>query len=255
MPLLIAPDLDTARWFVEQHGAPSALSVAVTGSHAGGFASADSDLELKGIHVASTAAILSLTPPVDAVDAITEFDGTEIDYTSHELGFALRLLVKGNGNILERILSPFQVLRSDARERLQGLTRASLSRRFHRYYRDVFVSYQEECRDAPLKTARAYLHAYRSALSGVHLLRTAECVMDVETLAREHDVDAVFELLERKRAGDEQEPLDDVARYEDDWPRLEALLDEAHAQSPLPELPPNVDALSAFLIEERRRRF
>jgi uncharacterized protein len=255
VPVLIAPDFDTARWFIEHNGAEGALNVAVTGSHAGGFASEDSDIELKGIHVAPTAAILALVPPGDAYDAITEFDGTEIDYTSHELGFALRLLVRGNGNMLERILSPFQVLRSDRREWLQGLSRAAVCRRFHRYYRDVFLSLQEECREAPTKTARVYLHAYRNALSGVHLLRTAECVMDVEVLAREYGLDAVDALLEQKRAGVEQEVAADAARYEEDWPRLEVLLDVAYRESPLPEEPPNVDALSAFLIEERRRRF
>jgi predicted nucleotidyltransferase len=256
MALLIAPDLDTARWFIEQHGAPTPLSVAVAGAHAWGFASADSDLDLKGIHVAPTAAVLALQPPGESIDVITEFDGTEIDYTSHEIGFALRLLVKGNGNMLERILSPFQVLRSDRREVLQGLTRASLSRRFYSYYRDVFGSIQDECREAPTKTARSYLYAYRTALTGIHLLRTGECVMDVEVLTRDYGfTDHLPELLERKRAGTEQETASDVTRYEEDWVRLEVLLDAARRESPLPEHPPNVEPLSEFLIEERRRHF
>jgi predicted nucleotidyltransferase len=255
MPLSIAPDLDTARWFIEQHGAPASLSVAVTGAHACGFPSADSDLDLKGIHVAPTAEILSLAPPPDSLDMITEFDDTSIDYTSHEIGFALRLLLKGNGSMLERILSPFQVLRSDRREWLQGLTRAAVSRRFSHYYQAVFGSIQEECREAPVKTAKAYLYAYRSALSGIHLMRTAECVMDVEVLAREYEFPGVEALLEHKRAGAEEATIDDVARYEEDWPRLDALLDAAFRESTLPEAPPNVDALSSFLIEERRRHF
>jgi predicted nucleotidyltransferase len=249
-----APDLETGRWFIDQHGAPNTLCVAVTGAHAYGFPSADSDLDLKGIHIAPTAALVSLNPPLDSIDAITEFDGIEIDYTSHELGFALKLLLQGNGNILERILSPFQVVRSDRREWLQGLTRASVSRRFYRHYHGFFANMQAECRKVH-KTAKHYLYAYRSALTGVHLLRTGECVLDVEVLARDYGFDAVGGLLEIKRGGTEQQRVNDVGRYEEDWPRLDALLNTAHRESTLPDNAPNADALSAFVIEERRRYF
>jgi hypothetical protein len=252
---MIAPDLETARWFIEQHGASEPLCVAVTGAHAYGFPSVDSDLDLKGIHVAPTAALVALSPPADTVDVITEVDGVEIDYTSHELGFALRLLVRGNGNMLERILSPFQVVRSDRREWLQGLTRAAVCKTFYRHYRGFFGRCQQECRKVPGHTAKDYLYAYRSALSGIHLLRTGECVLDVEVLAREHGFAAVPDLIAKKRGGTEREPTADVTRYEEDWPRLEVLLDSALRESPLPDAPPNVDALSAFLVEERRRHF
>jgi predicted nucleotidyltransferase len=252
---VIAPDLDTARWFIEQHGARTPLVVAVTGAHAYGFPSEDSDLDLKAIHVAPTAAILSLAPPPDSMDVLTELDGTEIDYTSHELGFALRLLIRGNGNMLERILSPFQVYRSEGREWLQGLTRGVVCKRFHRHYRGFFGRIQQDCRKAPVKTAKLYLYAYRSALTGIHLLRTGQCILDVEVLAREHRYEVVPELVARKRGGAEHEPADDVARYESDWARLEMDLETALANTTLPDTAPNVDALSAFLIEERRRQF
>ena len=252
---MIAPDLDTAAWFIEQHGARDALCVAVTGSHAYGFPSQDSDLDLKGIHVAPTAALVGLEPPRETIDVITEFDGVEIDYTSHELGFALRLLVRGNGNMLERILSPFQVVRSDRREWLQGLTRAAVCKRFHRHYRGFFGRCQQECRKAPVRTAKDYLYAYRSALSGIHLLQTGECVLDVEVLAREYGFDAVPDLLALKRGGTELEPAADASRHEEDWPRLEVLLDSSYRDSRLPEAAPNIDALSAFLVDERRRHF
>lgn len=252
---MIAPDLETARWFIEQHGAPNSLCVAITGAHAYGFPSVDSDLDVKGIHIAPTAALVSLTPPLDSIDTITEFDGVEIDYTSHELGFALKLLLQGNGNVLERILSPFQIVRSDRREWLQGLTRAAVCRKFFGHYRGFFARMRDECRKATAKRAKDYLYAYRTALTGAHLLRTGECVLDVEVLAREYELPAVADLLAVKRDGTEQQTVADVSRYEADWPRLEAQLDLARVQSPLPELTPNADALSAFVVEERRRYF
>ena len=96
-------DLSKGRRFLATRGAPSGLVVGVTGAHYYGFPSPDSDLDLKGIHVAPTHEVVALHPPPDSVDFLGIFEGVEIDYTSHELAFALRLLLKGNGNILERI--------------------------------------------------------------------------------------------------------------------------------------------------------
>ena len=106
----MTPDLAVGRRFLVAQGAPGAFLVGVTGAHYYGFPSPDSDLDLKGIHVAPTREVVSLQPPPDSFDHLGVFEGVEIDYTSHELGMALRLLLKGNGNILERILSPLQVL-------------------------------------------------------------------------------------------------------------------------------------------------
>jgi uncharacterized protein len=251
---MITPNLELARRFVDAEGAPSALCVGVTGAHAYGFASRDSDLDLKGIHAAPTAALLGLVPPGDTVDRTVVFEGVEVDYTSHEVGFALRLLAKGNGNMLERILTPFQVVPSAELEALQELARGAVSRRFHRHYRGFFGRVQEECRRAAPKTAKGYLYAYRSALTGIHLLRTGACVMDVGVLAPLYGFEAVPELLARKREGAEQEPAPRVARWEADWPRLEAGLETALGESALPEAP-DLAPLSDFLVEVRRRRF
>ena len=117
----MSPDLATGRRFLAAQGAPGALVTGVTGAHYYGFPSADSDLDLKGVHIAATREIVSLKPPSDAVDHLGVFEGVEIDYTSHELAVALRLLLKGNGNILERVLSPFQLLESEPATELQAL--------------------------------------------------------------------------------------------------------------------------------------
>ena len=58
--------------------------------------------------------------------------------------------------------------------------------------------------------------------------------------------------LKRSRErGEVSASLDDEADLE----RLEALLEAAHGQSPLPEVAPNTHALDAFLVGIRREAF
>jgi hypothetical protein len=65
----------------------------------------------------------------------------------------------------------------------------------------------------------------------------------------------VPDLLAVKREGTEEQAIRDVARYEEDWPLLEARLETARRESALPDVSANADALSEFVVEERRRNF
>lgn len=251
----MTPDLAIARRFLAAQGAPGALAVGVTGAHYYGFPSADSDLDLKGVHVADTREIVSLKPPPDAVDHLGIFEGIEIDYTSHELATTLRLLLKGNGNMLERILSPFQLLDSEAVTELQALARGAVSQRFFHHYRGFFGRTCRDWRAAQPKTVKGLLYAYRSALTGIHLLRTGECVGDVTRLAPLYGFPQVPDLVARKRRGREHGELLTTDGFDADLERMEALLETARAESPLPPESPNPGALNEFLVQRRRERF
>jgi uncharacterized protein len=251
----VTPDLAKGRRFLAARGAPGALLAGVTGAHYYGFPSPDSDLDLKGIHALPTRDVVALNPPGDTVDHLGVFEDLEIDYTSHELAAALRLLLKGNGNILERIVSPFQVIESDEVAELQALARASVSRRFFHHYRGFFGRMCQDWRRAEPPTVKGLLYAYRSALTGIHLLRTGECTGDVTELAPRYGFDQVADLAGRKRSGTEKGVMEPAAGFEADLARLEALLQDAFDGSSLPEQAANVEAIDAFLVGVRRQRF
>src|SRR5213076_1031443 len=101
-------DLGSVRRFLEQRfaakGSMTVLWVDLTGAHAYGFPSPDSDLDLKCVHIAPTARLVGLNPPDDPPDRIDIVEGVELDYGSNELSPVLRGILKGNGNFLERIL-------------------------------------------------------------------------------------------------------------------------------------------------------
>lgn len=251
--VVIEPDVERGRRFLAARGAAHPLVVGVTGAHFYGFPSRDSDLDLKGIHVAPTAHVVSLSPPPETIDVLEVFEGLEVDFTTHEIGLALRLLLKGNGNMLERIVSPWQLVAGDGTEELGRVARAAVSKRFYYHYRGFFRRKCHECAADPV-TAKGLLYAYRSALTGIHLLRTGECVGDLTVLAPLHGFDRSLALVEAKRAAAEHDPIGEAGEYRSDWPRLEAALDEAFASSPLPEAA-DAGPADELLVRLRRAHF
>ncbi|MEM1413998.1 MAG: nucleotidyltransferase domain-containing protein [Myxococcota bacterium] len=247
------PDLDRARRFVATYAPPGeALLVAVTGAHLYGFPSPDSDVDLKGVHQAETASLLGLEIPDETHDVLRDFEGIEHDLTTHELRKAFTLLLGGNGNLLEQVFSPIQLFEGETLEALRELARGAISRRHARHYRGFFGGCQREHAREP--RVKSMLYAYRVALTGVHLLRTGECIADVRELGPRYGFEDVLELVALKGSGQEKGPLppelDRVHRAR--WPKLEAALDDALETSPLPEEPRGRDAIDAWLVARRQ---
>lgn len=227
--------------------------VALSGAHAYGFPSPDSDVDLKAIHAAPTARLLGLSPSTPPADRLEVIDGVEMDYTSNELGGAVAGLLKGNGNYLERVLGGVTLAGSGCLESLRPLAWASLSRRVHRHYRGFAMGQRKEFDATP--TVKKLLYVLRTTLTGAHLLRTGEVVLDVTALLDDHGLGAAHALVAAKRAGERATlPEAERARWLAEVDRAFARLDEAHAASPLPDEPPNEAELEAWLIDARRAR-
>lgn len=252
--VLGSPALDAQlQRFLTAHPPPGQLLLcAVTGSHLYGFSSPDSDVDLKGIHQASTAAVLGLSEDRQNHDVMTVLDGVEWDLTTNELSQALRLLLRGNGNLLERIFSPLQAAPGPLVDELQALARGSLSRRSHGHYRGYLKGMCREHRTSG--TAKSLLYSYRVALTGLHLLRTGEVLAHLPTLTDLHGPPELHELIavkqEQVEAGPAPAPL--ARHLQRGWPALGAALDAAREHSPLPEAPSNAAQVERWLLERRR---
>lgn len=244
-------DLDRARRFVESVRTSEVLLCGVTGSHFYGFPSADSDVDLKGIHLARPRDLLGLKEPPETHDRLEIFEGVEHDLTTHEAKKALALLLRGNGNMLERMLTPIQLYRSEDVEALRELARGAIAKSFYPHYRGFFGGMRREHSERP--RAKSMLYAYRVALTGVHLLLSGELRGDVIANAAEHGVVGLDALVEHKRAHGEKCALDPAldAEHRARWPMLEQMLAEAYAKSCLPDQPANADAIDAWLVRRR----
>jgi predicted nucleotidyltransferase len=250
------PDLDLARRFVEGSEIPGRVLLGgITGSHHYGFPSPDSDLDIKTIHLTPTEALLGLTTPKEAYERLEAFEGVECDLTSNEARQALHLLQRGNGNILERILCPYQLLESEEVEALQRLARGAVSRRFHGHYSGFFRAMCKDYEKAAQPTVKQALYAYRVAVTGIHLLQTGALEADLSVLAERYDMPEALPLIEKKRATAEKVLLDraDAERFREVAAHLEQALDDALATSPLPEEPENREECEAWLVSVRRK--
>lgn len=242
------------RVLAEEEARREHVVVYLSGAHAYGFPSPDSDLDLKAIHVAKTADLLGLEVPAQTFERAEVLEGVEIDYTSNELAHALSGILQGNGNFLERVLGTTVPHASPLLDELRPIARRALSRRVHRHYRGFAQSQWRLVEKEP--SAKKLLYVLRTALTGIHLLEAGELETDLGRVMDRYDVGDARALIERKRAGERVglEP----ALIEAWRPRVLALftrLDSARDQSPLPEDPANTAEVSDWLISVRRRHW
>jgi predicted nucleotidyltransferase len=227
------------------------LVIYLSGAHAYGFPSPDSDLDLKSVHIAPTSDLVGLVPRPGGAEVMVVVEGVEIDYGSNELGEVLRGVLKGNGNYLERLLGDATLEEHASLAGLRPLVERALSRRVHRHYRGFATSQRQELVKKP--SAKKALYVLRTTLTGAHLLATGEMVTDVRLLLGRYGFEAAAELIEAKRRG-ERQPLSDAeaTRWTKELDRAFDALDAAEQSSALPADPPNGDELDAWLIAARR---
>ena len=248
------PDLAVGRAFLRKQAPPGrVLLCAVSGSHFYGFPAPDSDLDLKGIYAAPLPEVLGLFPARDSVDIIAVEQGLECDLTLNELQLAVKLLLKGNGNLLERLFSPFQLIDTPEMAELRELSPSFVSQQVIHHYRgflkNVYHLHQKEAQ----RTLKRMLYAYRIALTAGHLLLTGEVIGDLGRLAPEHGFAEILPFIGRYCAGSEQDRL---SAEEDEMllsrrPDLEQFLEEALDRSCLPPEPREPEKLSAWLVAVR----
>jgi uncharacterized protein len=240
-----------ARVLDEEEASREHLVVYLSGAHAYGFPSPDSDLDLKAIHVAKTPELLGFEVPAPTAEII---DGVEIDYTSNELAHALAGILGGNGNFIERVLGRMVPYASDLLAELRPIVQRSLSRRVYRHYQGFAQNQLRFLEKEP--SVKKLLYVLRTTLTGIHLLETGELEADLTRLMGRYGFDDAGELVERKRAG-ERVALD-AASLEAWRPRVDGLfarLETARAGSSLPEEPGNGEEVRGWLVGVRRGRF
>lgn len=212
------------------------LVVSLSGAHAYGFPSPDSDLDLKAVHVAPTASLLGLYQRPETADRLEVIEGVEIDYTSNELQVVLRGVLAGNGNFVERLLGPSVLQQSPILSALRPLVSGALSKKVYRHYRGFAMSQRKELEGSPQPTTKRILYVLRTTMTGVHLLRTREVVTDLGQICDRYGFSNARALIEAKRAG-EKSPLapEVLAAWQGELDRAFLLLDQASADSTLPE--------------------
>ena len=128
--------VDVPRWAAEAARAlPRPLLFAtVSGAHLYGFASVDSDLDLRAVHLLSAAEVVGLRIGPQTLQHTGVRDGVELDVVSHDLLKFARLLNSRNGYVLEQLLSPLMVLTSGVHAELKSLAGGLITRHHAHHY-------------------------------------------------------------------------------------------------------------------------
>jgi predicted nucleotidyltransferase len=229
------------------------LVIYLSGAHAYGFPSPDSDLDLKCVHITPTRELVGLNVPDDPPGRIDIVEGVELDYSSNELAVVLRGCIKGNGNYLERILGDLALggdmtLLATARD----VVRPLLSRRVAKHYAGFATSQLRLFDEKP--TAKRALYVLRTAATGRCLLARGVMETDVAKLLDfvPHEID---DLLVIKKRGEKQhlDPMQ-AREWRERLTRAIDAVDSAWPSSVLPAEPPEsaLDAVDNWLQDVRK---
>lgn len=227
------------------------LFVTISGAHLYGFASADSDFDIRGVHVLPAAEVLGLgqSPETIGVDDVRE--GFEMDLVTHDVKKFSLMLLKPNGYVLEQLYSPFVVHTTPEHDELKRIAQGVVTRRHVHHYigfaRRQWLLFEKSKRIKPL------LYTYRVILTGIHMMQSGEVEANLATLNSRFKLSHVDELIEQKRSGGEKDVLKDcnIDFHRTEYQRLVVELERAGDQSSLPSVPSGRDALHDLIVKLR----
>ncbi|MDX3658622.1 nucleotidyltransferase domain-containing protein [Streptomyces sp. ID05-26A] len=198
---------------------------AVIGSHAYGLASAESDVDRRGVFVAPTEAFWRLEKPPTSVE------GPDPEQLSWEVEHFCRLGLKSNPTVLETLVSPLVEISTPMGEELRELLPAFLSQYAVRAF--TRATEMQLSRAGRNLKPKQLMHVVRLRLVGLNLLRTGR-----------YDISADRSLLKiRDGSMDWDEAVAWAHRLGDEM---------AEARGPLPEDPDRA-RVEDWLMSVRRR--
>jgi hypothetical protein len=232
---------------------PTPLFATVSGAHLYGFASADSDVDIRGSFVLPIDTVIGLDSAEETWEVSKIIDGLEVDWVAHDVAKFIKMMMKKNGYVLEQLYSPLIVHGGEWLDELRELGQRCIVRYLYHHYRGF---YNNECKMMAKAgaTAKSVLYAYRVLLTGVHVLETGIVQANLPKLMELYSTEGVDELITLKVEGTEKQELD-PALLQTHLTRLNALeerLDAAFDKSDLPETVDNKDALSDYLVRARK---
>ncbi len=237
---------------VAQHPCPL-MFVTVSGAHLYGFPSPDSDFDLRGVHLLPLRQVVGLHPGPETVEKSEIDRGLEIDLVTHDAHKFFGLMLKKNGYVLEQVLSPLVLHTTPEHEELVALAQQCVTRHHaHHYLGFAATQWKLFHKESPPRV-KPLLYVYRVLLTGLHLMRTGEVESNLLNLNRSAKLPYLAELIDCKVQGQEKGTLEqaDLALHEQEYLRLQKELEQAFAESQLPETSPAGAALDDLLIRLR----
>ena len=215
------------------------LFMTISGAHLYGFPSADSDFDLRGVHLLPAREVVGLRTGPETLQLSRPRDGLDIDLVTHDVKKFFDLLLKKNGYVLEQLYSPLVVRTTPEHAEVQAIARRCITRHHAHHYLGFSRGEWERFQRTQPRPLKALLYVYRVLLTGIHLMRTGEVEANLVRLNEVFTLPYIAELVALKQERGEWATLDevDLAFHQREYERLRQLLEEVHMSSALPDGP------------------
>lgn len=231
---------------------------AISGAHLYGFPSPDSDWDVRGVHVLPLRDVLGLAEQQETHELEQDDGVVELDLVTHDIHKFARLLLTRNGYVLEQLLSPLIVQTSEAHAELVQIAPQVVTRHHAHHYLGFTVNQWRLLEKEEQPRVKPLLYAFRTVLTGIHLMRSGEVEANLETLNARANLPYLAELIALKRCGREKEPLPgSLDFYRAEHERLLRQLEEAKDSTRLPEAVPDRirQAVSDWVVRMRLSQY
>ena len=241
---------------LQQHidGHPYPLLFAtISGAHLYGFASPDSDYDLRGVHLLPLEEVVGLKIGQETVEKSGVHDGLEIDLVTHDAKKFFGLMLKKNGYVMEQVLSPLVLHTTTEHEELKAIAKDCLTRHHAHHYLGFAETQWKLFQKENPPRVKPLLYVYRVLLTGIHLMKTGVVEANLVRLNEQAKLSYISELIERKQTGSEKERLTEVDCdfHQREYERLRGELQQSFESSRLPDIPHGAEALNALLVRLR----
>jgi predicted nucleotidyltransferase len=225
----------------------------ISGAHLYGFASPDSDYDLRGVHVLPAAQVVGLNPVEETIQVEEMRDGLELDLVTHDARKFFALMLKKNGYVLEQIFSPLIIYTTPEHDELKDIASQCVTRHHsHHYFGFAKNEWKLFEKENP-RRIKPLLYIFRVLLTGINLMQTGQIEANLNILNEKFGLDYIPELIERKSTGKEKAALPDADLdfFKGEYERLATELEAAEARTHLPEKPTGKERLNDLLVRLR----
>jgi uncharacterized protein len=229
------------------------LFATISGAHLYGFPSADSDFDLRGVHILPVPEVIGLILGQETIEVSEMREQLELDLVTHDIKKFFELLLRKNGYVLEQLYSPLIVYATKEHEELKSIALNCITK-YHSYHYLGFAQNQWKLFDKERpRRVKPLLYVYRVLLTGIHLMQSGEIEANLVKLNEKFQLPYIPDLIARKLAGAEKSVLEDadVEFYLQERDRLVNVLESASNTSHLPSNPSAKDALNDLLVRVR----
>jgi hypothetical protein len=225
----------------------------ISGAHLYGFPSADSDYDLRGVHVLPIRGVVGLDMGRETIQVEEIRENLELDLVTHDAKKFFNLMLKKNGYVLEQLYSPLIVQTSPEHEELKLIGKRCITK-FHAHHYLGFAKTEWKLfeKEKPHRV-KPLLYIFRVLLTGIYLMQTGKIEANLINLNEIYKLAYIPELIERKINGAEKGilPDADLNFYRKEYERLVIQLENVSENASLPEKASAKDDLNDLLVRIR----